>query len=229
MKLLNYFMKSNIKYLIVFIVVIISFYLYKLNSLAIEGNKIFEVRCTKVNPPLIAYKNSFISFTDALKTPNKYTDNEVKKFFYDYIEQMRSYVPEETKWLEINQKYLNRWDFKLIEPWYIKQAGEYQQKMYEGYRDDAKYMLEVYDSGGTNEELQAKFQEARDRRDEFSQKYFELFDRASEIRDIRKIFSNVPVPSGCTEENITIPNTYGALDTKTPEPSSVPINPEITS
>lgn len=205
------------------------FYCYKLHSLAVEGNAIFEIRCTKVNPPLISYKNSFLSFADALKNPNKYTDDEVKKFFYDYIEQMRLYVPEETKWLETNQNHLDRWDFKLIEPWYIKQTGEYQQKMYEGYRDDAKYMLEVYDSGGTNEELQLKFQEARGRRDEYSQKYFELFDRASKIRDIRKIFSNLPIPNGCTEENMTIPNTYGALDTKTTEPSSVPINPEITS
>lgn len=209
---------------LVLIVVLFGFYLYKLHSLAVEGNNVYALRCTKVNPPLIAYKNSFLSFADSLKNPTKYTDDQVKKFFYDYIDEMRKYVPEETSWLETNGKFISRWDFRLIEPWYLKQAGEYQQKMYEGYRDDAKYMLEVYDKGGMDEELSAKLTEAKDRRDKNSQLYFDLFDKASVIYDWRKIFGHVPIPQGCTEDVLTISSTFGALD-----PSPAPVKkPDIT-
>lgn len=193
------------------------YYLYKLHALAVEGNIIFALRCTKVNLPLIAYKKAFLNLVDTVKNPTKYKEEEAKKFFSDYVDNMRKYIPEETDWLERNEKYIHRWDFQLIEPWYLKQAGEYQQKMYEGYRDDAKYMLEVYDSGNTNEELSAKFSDARSRRDKYSQLYFGLFDEVATINDWRKIFGNVPVPKECTDDVLIIPNTSGAL-----EPSPVP-------
>ena len=220
-------MKKVFKVLIgtaIFFILIFGLYLYKLHALALEGNKIYQQRCLVVNPPLIAYKNSFLSFADAVKNSDKYTAEEGRSFFYDYIDEMRKYVPEETKWLETNGKFINRWDFRLLEPWYLKQAGEYQQKMYEGYRDDAKYMLEIFDNGGTNEELSAKFSEARERRNNYSQLYFDLYDKASAINDWRKIFGYVPIPEGCTEEVLTIPDTSGAL-----EPSPAPVkNPDVT-
>ena len=199
------------------IIVIFAVYAYKLHALAVEGNEIYEKRCTQVNPPLIAYKNSFLSFADAIKNPDKYTGDEVKKFFYDYIDGMRKYVPEEDKWLEIQQKYMNRWDFKLIEPWYIKEAGGYQWKMYEGYRDEAFYMLQLFDNQNPSEEINAKFYEARGRRSKYVGLYEDIFDKAAPLQDWRKTFGMVPVPAGCTEENMTIPDTSGALDS-TPAP-----------
>ena len=39
---------------------------------------------------------------------------------------MRAYIEEENKWLEMQKAYMDGQDFQLIEPWYIKQAGEYQ-------------------------------------------------------------------------------------------------------
>lgn len=219
-------MKKYYKFVLAFLCLFLGlfgFYVYKLHSLALEGNKIFEQRCLVVNPPLIAYKNSFLGFADSLKNPNKYTDDQLKKFFYDYIDEMRKYVLEETSWLETNGKFINRWDFQLIEPWYLKQAGNYQQKMYEGYRDDARYILEVYDSGGTDEELSAKLSDARDRRDNYSQLYFDLSDKASAINDWRKIFGRVPVPAGCNDSNLIIPDTTGAMDAEpTPIPAKEP-------
>ena len=123
-------MKRNLKFILFFLGLFLGlfvFYPYKLHTLAVERNNIYALRCTNVNPPLIAYKNSFLGFTDSLKNPGKYADDQVKKFFYDYIDEMRKYVPEETKWLETNGKFIKRWDFQLIEPWYLKQAADYQQ------------------------------------------------------------------------------------------------------
>jgi len=215
------------------IIVIFVFYLYKLHALAIEGNRIFEYRCTNVNPPLIGYKKSFLQMADYFNNPDGNAHVDVGAAFENYNSGMKAYVEEEDKWLEMQKLYTNRWDFKLIEPWYIKQAADYQWKMYEGYRDDAKYLIETYNAGGATEEINAKFNEARDRRDKYESLYYEFFDEASAISDWRKIFASVPIPEGCNEENMTIPNTSGVIDWegKSPDvtPPPIPVVPGITS
>ncbi len=226
-------MKKAVKYFAIFVFFVLicfGFYLYKLHAPAVEGNEIFALRCIKVNPPLIGYKNSFLKLADYLKNPDKYTSDEARGFFDGYIEGMKTYVSEETKWLETQKKFMDSWDFKLIEPWYIKQAADYQWKMYEAYRDDAKFMLETYEAGEDESEIKANFQDARKRRDEYEQKYHEFFDQALEINDWRKIFGHVPIPEGCTKETLIIPNTSGSIDgegTATPSPSMAPIDPPI--
>lgn len=202
------------------------FYLYKLHTLAVEGNKIFEYRCTNVNPHLIRYKNSFLKFADCIKMDDVCSNEEVTEAFGGYISGMENYVPEENKWLDMQKAYMDRWDFKLIEPWYIKQAGEYQWKMYEGYRDDAKALTATFKQGEMNEDAFIIQSEARSRRDDYEQKYYDLFDQAVAIRDWRKMFANVPVPKGCTEENLTIPNTGGVFD---PAPTPLPVDQDTAS
>lgn len=209
------------------VIVVFGLYIYKLHALAVEGNKIFEQRCLVVNPPLISYKNSFLKFADFIKNPDKYSENQIVDFYGDYIAGMRKYIQEESKWLEMDRKYLDSWDFKLVEPWYIKEGGEYQWKMYEGYRDDAKYILAPFDDKKLTEETNVKQKDARDRRDKYSQLYFNHFEKASKINDWRKMFGSVPLPKGCTEENLTIPNTTGAIDwgddSVTPPPTMTPV------
>lgn len=229
-------MKKIVKALIgVFIVVLVvfGFYLYKLHALAVEGNKIFEYRCTNVNPPLISYKKSFLEMADYFNDPDGHPSTDVGKAFESYNSGMKAYVEKEGKWLEMQEEYMNRWDFVLIEPWYIKQAADYQWKMYEGYRDDARYLIETYNASGATEDINSKFKEARDRRDKYEGLYFEFFDQASAINDWRKMFASVPIPEGCNEEHMTIPNTSGSIDWdgKSPDvtPSSVPIEPGATS
>lgn len=207
--------RKPIKLGLIFILLLvsaISFYFYKLHALAVEGNSIFEQRCLVVNPPLISYKNSFLKFADFFKTPEKYSGDEIKGFFNDYITGMRKYLVEETKWLENDKKYMDSWDFKLLEPWYMKQGGEYQWKLYEGYRDDAKYLLATYDQGKASEDVDMKQKDARVRINKYAQLYFDLIDKASKINDWRKMFGRVSIPKGCTEENMRIPNTTGVLD-----------------
>ena len=221
-------MKKIIKIFFIFFLVSVSifcFYIYKLRSLAVEGNRIFELRCTDVNPPLIAYKNSFLKWADYINTPEKYEESEAVVFLDDYIFEMRKYVVEENKWLDTSKSYINRWDFKLIEPWYIKQANEYQQKMYEGYRDDAQTMLAVWNNKTESDELFTKQTEARDRLIQAEQKYLDFYDQISNMTDWRMIFGYVSIPEGCNEENMTIPDTSGSIDwsgTPTPEPRVIP-------
>jgi hypothetical protein len=239
--------KRAIKYIIIglaaLVLIFFGFYFYvnKLRALAFEGNQIFALRCVKVNPPLIKYKAAFLKWADYVNSgnPDKQTKDEVNRVLDDYMNGMKEYVPAETIWLEMQQKYINRWDFKLFQPWYMKKAVEYQWKMYEGYRDDAKYMVESYESATAEEDSEIKYKEAlakqieaRQRRDEYIQKYFDFYKEASAIKDWRKIFQTLPNPEECTEENMTIPNTSGSIDWEekpaTPSPNMVPIDPKTT-
>ena len=168
---------------------------------------------------------------DMMNNPENYKERSITEPFENYIFQMEGYVGEETKWLEAQSAFVNRWDFQFFETWYIKQAAEYQLRMYEGYRDDAKYMLETYYNEGTNEEIAAKFKEAREKRNKYSELYYDFFEKASAIKDWRKIFGSVPIPEGCTEENMIIPDTSGSInwegDDKQENP--FPVDPNLVS
>jgi len=50
------------------------FYVYKLHSLAVEGNRIFALRCTQVNPHLITYKKAFLTMADCIQVKRECTD-----------------------------------------------------------------------------------------------------------------------------------------------------------
>lgn len=84
--------------------------------------------------------------------------------------------------------------------------------MYEGYRDDAKYILAPFDDKKVTEENSIKQKTARDRRDKYLQLYFDHFGKASKIEDWRKMFGSVPLPGGCTKDNLTIPDTTGSIN-----------------
>lgn len=228
-------MKKLIKvFLVLILVAVASFgiYAYKLHSLANEGNNLFEQRCLQVNPHLIAYKNSFLAMADMINNPENYEAGSGSEVFQNYIAEMDNYLEAEDNWLDKQSAYINRWDFQFFEPWYIKQAADYQIQMYEGYRDDAKYMMEVYNAGGATDELWGKQGEARDRRDKYSQLYYEFGNEATEIFDLRKFLAIVPAPEGCTEENMTIPNTSGAINwdgSEEPTPAPVISDPDLVS
>lgn len=222
---------GGIGFIVLLLVVGFGAYGMKLHALSMEGNRIFEKRCISVNPHLIGYKKIFLMFADQANNPEWASGEQMSALMFSYIDHMRLYTDAESKWLEEDKRLINRWDFKLLEPWYIKKAGELQWKMYEGYRDDAKYLLNIWDHP---EKLTSVpdpdfVSEPRQRRDKYNQEYFEFFKEASNIRDWRKFFGTVPIPKGCTEENIMIPNTSGAIDwDRDPNdstPSGIPIDP----
>lgn len=206
----------------------LGFYLYKLHALSIEGNNNFGLRCTTVNPPLIAYKSSFLRYADALNNPSKFSDNEIKSFADGYILGMRKYVKEETKWLEEDNKFINRWDFNLFAPWYMKIGAELQWRMYEGYKDDAQYILDIGDGKIVDNTPLGNISKARERRDKYSKLYYDFFDEASKEGDWRMRFTYIPLPIACNKENTFIPNTEGSIDWEEEATSSskfVPIDP----
>lgn len=209
-----------------------TFYLYKLHDLASVGNELFEYRCIHVNPPLIFYKNAFLKYADFLNTypRSTYTDEEVRGFVKDYIQGMREYVPQEATWLNMQKKFINRLDYRLIEPWYIKKAALLQINMYEAYKDDATDILFTFDNPQMQKDMKlGDSTPIRQRRDAAIKEYFDFFEYAAQLRDWRKFFGSVSIPKGCTQENMMIPNTSGSIDwdrdPNSATPSSEPIDP----
>jgi len=207
-------------------------YLFKLRTLSIEGNNIYGIRCVETNVHLINYKSSFLNFADALKNPDDYKNGELMEFFNTYVSEMKLYVLDEVKWLDLQKGYISRWDFKLFEPWYIKEGFNIQWKIYEAYLDDAKTMLEVYDSQGAVNNLD-DIKEIRKRISDFQDKYDELYDKVSIQNDWRRRFIYIPSPEACTEETEIIPNTSGSIEweekSATPSPTFVPANLNLSS
>jgi len=232
-------MKIIVKSLVIIVFICIfgsGFYLYKLHALAIEGNKLFGDRCTQVNPILIQYKKAFLKYAEYLNTypHSRYSEKEIAECVEEYMSGLREYVPAEDAWLDSQMKFINRWDFQLFEPWYIKQGSVYQYDMYKAYRTDAANMVMIMDNPEIAKSMELGTPNpARETRDKAIQQYFDFFEEAQEITDWRKWFGRVPIPEGCTKENVTIPETGGSIqwdrDIEDSTPSGVPIDPYITS
>lgn len=214
------------------VIVGVGLYLRGLKSLAKSGNVLFAMRCSKVNPELIAYKGAFLKFADAIQHPANYADGSATEYYGDYISHMRNYVQAETEWLDLQAEYLASAGFHNFAPWYIRQAGEYQLGMYSMYRDEAKHMLMVLDQEEDQSAGLAKAGEARERRIEFENKYADMFTNAAQIGDWRGYIFREPLPTECTPENMQVPDTAGSIDwenTGEETPSPLPIDSEYAS
>ena len=208
-------------------------YVLKLRQLAEESNGIFEYRCTNVNPLLIAYKNTFLRYADHVNNPDWASGPEMWSLISAYAEQMRQYIPAENAWLETEGKFMNRWDFTVFAPEYMQIAARLKFNMYKAYRDDAAYMLSIWDNP---EHIDPNLKpgdtsEARTNRDAAISAYFSYFDLEKERWDWRKPFMTVKPPAACNSLNTTFPQTEGSIHWEeevkeaTPPASTEPIDP----
>lgn len=221
--------------LIIFIV-FLGFYIFKIHSLAVEGNRIFGLRCKEVNPYLISYKNLFLKYSEYVNkfvqqgSLNDQDKDKLVKYFKNYLEKMEEYTKAEKNWLAIQKKFMERWDFKLFFPWYMKKGIQYQYEMYQGYLNDALYILAIKDE---KKMFSDKFSKARDQRNEAIERYNDFLFKMREIKDWRKYFMSVPLDKFCTEENLKIPSTENAIDweknLQEQIPEIMPIDPQTVS
>ena len=83
---------------------------------------------------------------------------------------------------------------------------------------------------GIKTDYKEKFSEARERKIKYEQLYYDFFDQAIKINDWRKLLGDVPIPEGCTDENMTIPDTSGSIDWNGEEdPVPIPIESDLIS
>lgn len=233
-KIFNYFL-----ILLAIVAIFFAYYLYKLRTLAIEGNRIFGLRCKNVNPLLIRYKKLFLKYSDyvnkflqqgSLNDQDKY---QLVKYFKNYLEKMEEYTKAEKNWLAVQKKFMERWDFKLFFPWYMKKGIQYQYEVYQGYLNDALYILDIKNGKVKFKPPSEKGTEVRQKLNNAIERYNQfILEELSGIRDWRRYVMNVPLDSLCTKENMTIPDTTNSINFEGEtiiQPTTIPIDPDKTS
>jgi len=189
--------------------IIFGLYIYKLRSVAVYEDKIFEYRCINVNPKLnyfydLMYKNA----AKIKENPKIYSSSEEGlKFSEDMMIGTLEYVKEETKWLEIQKKHMDSLDFKLFTPWYLKKSLNYQYKMYNDYLNESNLILKMNSGEIEIQEGKDQNKKLKEIRYQDIKLYYDFSIKLSEIKDWRKKIITLHLPSGCNEENTFIPDT----------------------
>ena len=203
------------------IILVISYFIFSIfeyQQLVNEGSVLADNQCLKVNPIIIARKNSYIKSLQALKDNNyKEYENQTETYF----KISREYVTEQTKWLDTQKKYMSRWDFQYFKPSYIKSAAQYQYIAREADMESTQFLIDSYDVSRLNkslsEELGLKSVEKIKIRNDADKKYDAIWDNPGKL-DWRTRFIKVPA-SKCPDENFNIPDVEDFLN-----PQYIPSN-----
>lgn len=183
-----------------------------------EGSELADNQCLKVNPVIIARKNSYIKSIQALKDNNY---KEYEKQTDSYFMESKQYVALQSEWLDTQKKYIDKWDFQYFNPSYIKTAAKYQYDSRKADMESTKLLIDSYEVTQLNkslsEELALKSMEKIKIRNDLDKKYSDIWDNPGKL-DWRTRFIKVPA-SKCPDENFNIPDVEDFLN-----PKSVPSN-----
>lgn len=170
-----------------------------------EGSVIADAQCLTVNPIIIERKTHYLNSLEAAKN-NDFAGYEGETTAY--LERSRQYVEEQTKWLETQHSYMNRWDFQFFLPGYMKQAAQYQYDSRKADAESTTLLIEAFEVSELNqslsEELTQKSMEQVKIRNEAEEKYNALWDTPGRL-DWRTRIIKVP-ESTCPDENFDFPD-----------------------
>lgn len=175
-----------------------------------EAWRLFNVRCNNVNPLYIKTRDQhlYLSQVMAGEVEMENPENLIPEI-KNLITYSDNYLEAENKWLDSQSKYLNRWDTQLIEPDYIKRAGNYQIMMYEAQYNYYKTVSDFFSPLLAEEQSKPENSDtviddldkyASDMQ-EYRKLYFEAFEEGQNKQDWKKTFGQVPEPD-CAEENL---------------------------
>lgn len=205
---MSYNKKMNKMLLLVPVFLIAGYFLLSLmmyQRLVNEGSIIADSQCFTVNPIIIERKNHYLKSVEAAK------NNDMAGYEGEttaYLERSKQYVEEQTKWLETQHSYMNRWDFQFFIPGYMKQAAQYQYDSRKADVESTTYLVEAFETAPINQtlsqELVQKSMEQSRIRIEKEGQYNKLWDNPRTL-DWRTWFIHVPA-SKCPEENFDFPD-----------------------
>lgn len=188
-------------------VIVFGLYVYKMRSVAMEEGKIFEYRCLNVNPKLNYYYDLLRKNAEKVKEDPKgfSASDEGLKLVDDSIIALSDYSEEETKWLEMQNKYMDSLSFKLFIPSYFKEFLKYENKLPEDYLNESNIWLKVNDGEIELQTGKNQIKELQQKRYKDNKIYFDFAKKFKEIKDWRKKIITVPMP-GCNNENMSMPD-----------------------
>jgi hypothetical protein len=224
---MSYNTEMKKKLLIIPAVLVAGYFLLSLlqyQRLVNEGSVLADTQCLTVNPIIIERKNHYLKSLEAAK------DNDIEGETAAYFERSKQYVEEQTKWLEAQHSYMNRWDFQFFLPGYMKEAAQYQYDSRKADTESTTLLLDAFEVAELNqslsEELGQKAVELVKVRNEAEEKYNALWDSPVRL-DWRTRFVKVP-ESKCPDENFDFPDVEDLFTPGTNSPVSIRSKPSLT-
>lgn len=195
-----------------------------------DGFALSDEHCLKVNPLIIERKNRSSDLVNSIRALS--SAETVQKTLESYINSANKYVDAEQDWLGKQEKFLNRWDFKVLAPTQVKKSADLQYKIRVREVFGALILTDVYenrDRSTTEEEKkQASIRNTR-KIQELQAEYDKLFLKKASFPDPRFYLIKAP-RSKCPPENFKFPVVPDPLAPETPEvPNTIPFNHNIFS
>jgi uncharacterized protein YaaR (DUF327 family) len=204
-------------------VLLFGLYIYSYQQLVTKGSLLADEHCIKINPLIIARKNSYLDEMKLIQASA--SAEEVQKSLQDYLVASNAYLSEEGVWLNKQREYLDSKMFKLLIPSYVKEAAEDQYQMYEADHKSSFYTSKSFSATNQEEQIDlmnqiveetAKSKVAGDR-------YNEAWERNKGKTTWQYNFVKVP-QSNCPADNFIIPDTDNPLSPKVPADT----NPDVS-
>lgn len=204
--------KSNFGKIVIFIglftLTLFALSIWQLQVLVNEGSEIADEQCLKVNPLIIARKNSYIKSLKIIESSGGAEEywEETEK----YLDYSQKYVDAQSEWLKKQRDFMSSNVFNTSVPSYIRRSAQYQ---YDSRAADVKSTMAVlrlfytYDSLDTKEknELVNEISVNVDKSVESDRKYFELLNNPQKPHELKEYFISIP-KTKCPPENFRIPD-----------------------
>lgn len=190
-------------------------YIYTYQRLITEGSLLADEHCIKINPLIIARKNSYLEEMRLIQASA--SADELQKSLQDYLASSNSYLKEESIWLNKQRKYLDGKIYKLLIPSYIQSAAEDQYQMYEAEHKSSFYTSQVFTATDQEQQidLMNKIIEEGSKSKDAGDRYNSAWERNKGKTDWRFEFVKIP-DSKCPAENFDIPNIDSPFTPKLP-------------
>lgn len=222
-------MNKKVKKILYWFVIFLIFYFIHLGSYQWIINQRFafeEEQCKKVNPLIIARKNTYIESMRvfvAVGTTEKYFELDQK-----YKDITHKYIDAQKKWLDEDSEFLNRWYMNVIVDKNTQDALRLQHNLYESEMKGSVLILDMfkdaYENDGKNQkELYQKniknAEESNSLSDQLTNKQDQIFKISQ--KSLRNRILRLPKTT-CAPENQNIPDVEKELnelfDDTNPEP-----------
>lgn len=195
---------------------------WKYQQLINEGSIIADEQCLKVNPLIIARKNSYINSMKILQASGSARDYwaETNK----YLDISKKYIEAEKAWLVKQKAYMNSKDTITYVPAYIRNAGQLQYDSRVADVNATSVVVEFFETyqkidTAKQKVLSDTIMNETKKSNDLNDEYTKVYDHPQRTFDLRDYFTSVP-QSKCPPENFNIPDVPSLL-----APPEIPINP----
>lgn len=179
-----------------------------------ESSAIADKQCMNVNPLIIKRKKSFIKSTRSIMQEGNIEDYWKEQ--ENYVVISNAYVAAQTKWLDEQEAFMNRWDYKLLVPKQVKAAEKWQFEARKADKESTIATVAMFSTSNERQmrELEKILNTEVAKRNKAEAEYQKILDAK---QPFSLIWFNIKVPSSkCPPENFNIPDVNEFIEPENP-------------